>query len=259
MRCGRFAGGCGGSHGSLAPLPMQSTAPQSTYTGPMVQAMFTITIPATPASSSTARGTAAVRKPAYVSSSTTKIVFKLNSATDGLTVTQINSINSTYLGSKPITVPSSTCVASGSDYVCTIALVLPPGDDNLTISAEDGSSNILSQQTQTFSVTAGIANSLSVTLDAQVGPVATSVSVSTSGQSTEYLATTATNPIADSSTVAILSPHSGSNAQTFTVTIKDQDGKTIVGPGLPTLAVTRSAGEISASNVVQRRRHFRSD
>ncbi|HZO92292.1 MAG TPA: hypothetical protein VFB22_00865 [Candidatus Baltobacteraceae bacterium] len=217
---------CSGSHGSLpAPVPIQTPVSQAKYTGPMVAATFTITIPP-PKKKGTSNATG-TRRPQYVSPSTKKLVFTLNSTTNGLTAAQISSINSTDLGAKAVTVPSSTCVASGANYVCTLSILLPPGSDNLTIAAEDASSNVLSEQTQTFPVTAGKANNLSVTLDANVSTMAVNVS---SG----YCA--GTFSVAANQTVA----GAGTTAVTFDVAVTDPDSNTIPGsvPGEPVIEVS---------------------
>ncbi|HMC68217.1 MAG TPA: hypothetical protein VKJ07_03605, partial [Mycobacteriales bacterium] len=130
--------GGGGSHSStlMPSAPVSSTAPE--YTGPLADATFRITIPVPTTS-------AKARRPDYVSSSTTKIVFTLNSATiagmSGATLTAFNTAN---LGAKAVTLNSATCPGTGP-WTCTLKIKLPPGTDNVTISAQDGSSNILSQ------------------------------------------------------------------------------------------------------------------
>lgn len=150
---------CGGSHGSTLPQPaaISSTAPAS-FMGPLADAAFKITIPV-PTTSSKAR------RPAYVSAATTKIVFTLNSDTVGLTGAALTTFNTTTLGAKAVTLGSATCPGSGP-WTCTLTIKLPPGTDNVTMSAQDGSSHILSQQVKNFTVVAAIANSFTVTLDA---------------------------------------------------------------------------------------------
>jgi hypothetical protein len=213
---------CGGSHGSLAALPMPSTVPQSTYTGPTVQAIFKITIPAPPKSSSTTRGTAAARKPSYVSSSTTKIVFTLTSASR-LSAGQVSTINSTYLGAKAVTLGSGACPGSGP-WTCTFTIVLPPGTDDMTIAGEDGSNDVLEQQEPALNVVAGQANSFSITLDANA-------STFTVSASSGFCAGAFT--VSGSQTV----PGVAGSSVTFNVAYTDPATKTIVGPGLPLLTV----------------------
>src|SRR5665213_3098067 len=207
----------GGSHSSAMPqpAPVSSTAP-ATYAGPLADTTFTITIPV-PTTSSKAR------RPAYVSSWTTKIVFTLNSDTVGLSGAALTTFNTTNLGAKAITLNSATCPGSGP-WTCTLTIKLPPGTDNLTVSAQDGSSNILSQQIQDLTVVAGSANSFSMTLDANAATLTVSAS---SG----FCAGAFT--VSNAQTI----PTVGTTAVTFSASYKDLAGKTIIGPGLPVLTV----------------------
>ncbi len=64
--------------------------------------------------------------------------------------------------------------------------MLPPGNDSLTVTTDDASGNVLSQQTTTFPIMAGQANTPSIVLDANTGsitvtPPATGVTLSGSG------------------------------------------------------------------------------
>jgi hypothetical protein len=208
---------CGGGGHSNAALPPSQT-PTSTYNGPLADATFKITIPVPTTSSSTAR------RPAYVSSATSKIVFTLNSTTNpNITPSQVTAFNTSQLGTKAITLNSAQCPGTGP-WTCTIPIKLPPGSDSLTVSAQDSSSNILSQQVQTLTVVAGAANAFSMTLDANAATMTITTTdgfcagtVTVTGSQT--LGTVATTPI------------------TFTATYTDPAGKAIVAPGLPLLTV----------------------
>src|ERR1700681_252273 len=209
----------GGSHSStLTPsAPVSSTAPGAPYTGPLADATFKITIPVPKTS-------AKVRRPGYVSSSTTKIVFTLNSATiAGMSGATLATFNTTNLGAKAVTLNSATCPGSGP-WTCTLKIKLPPGTDNVTMSAEDASSNILSQQISNFTVVVATANSFSVTLDANA---ATFVVSSSSG----FCAGAFT--VSNAQTVATV----GTTALTFNAAYTDLATKPIIGPGLPVLTV----------------------
>ena len=213
---------CGGaSHAGSVPQTAQ-TATATAYTGPLSDATFTITIPPDPKPSS------AQRRPRYVSSSTSKIVFTLNTSS-ALSAGQITSFNTSNLGAMAVVLGSATC-PGGGPWTCTLTIKLPPGTDNLTISAQDASSNILSQQIQTFTVTAGGtaagANHFTTTLDANVATMALNV---TSG----FCAGTFT--VANSGTV----PTVGTQSLTFTASYKDGAGNTIPtnAPGRPVLKV----------------------
>ncbi|HEY0869722.1 MAG TPA: hypothetical protein VGD55_04945 [Acidothermaceae bacterium] len=209
---------CGGGGHSNAPVLPPPQTPASTYNGPLADATFTITIPVPATSSSTKR------RPAYVSSSTSKIVFTLNSTTNpNITSAQVTAFNSSQLGSKPVTLNSAQCPGTGP-WTCTIPIKLPPGGDNLTVSAQDASSNILSQQVKTLTVVAGAANSFSMTLDANA---ATMTITATDGFCAGTVAVTASQTLGTVGTAPI----------TFAATYTDPAGKTIVAPGLPLLTV----------------------
>ena len=206
----------GGSHSSTLPqtTPSSPGAPGVPYTGPLADATFKITIPV-PSTSAKAR------HPAYVSSSTTKIVFTLNSDTVGLSGAALTTFNTTNLGAKAVTLNSATCPGSGP-WTCTLTIKLPPGTDNVTISAQDGSSNILSQQVQNFTVVVATANSFSTTLDAN----ANVMTVTGSGFC-------AVGTVANASTFGSV----GTQTVSFTVGYTDLASKPIVAPGMPILAV----------------------
>lgn len=218
---------CGhGSHSALPPAASGSNA-SSVYTGPLSDATFRITIPL-PATSSKQRS------PKYVSPSTSKVVFTLNTSSI-LSAAQVTSFNSTSLGTFAVTLSGSnpsgvTCTGSGP-WTCTVAIKLPPGDDNLTISAQDSSSNVLSQQIQTFTVTAGGsgaaggANAFSTTLDAKANTMAITT---TSGQCAGSFTVNSTQGAATT----------GTSALTFYASYKDLAGNTFVNPaGKPILSV----------------------
>ncbi len=210
---------CGGG-GSRSALPqaVPTSAPQ--YTGPLSDAVFTITIPPPP------KSTGKARRPNYVSSSTSKIVFTLNTASR-LTAAQVTSFNASSLGSVAVTLNSAACPGTGP-WTCRLTVKLPPGSDNLTISAQDSSSNILSQQIQTFTVTAGGsaagANHFSTTLDANANTMAVTA---TSGFCAGSFTVTNSGSV----------PTVGTTAVTFNASYTDLAGKTVIGPGLPTLSV----------------------
>jgi hypothetical protein len=168
---------------------------------------MTISIPGATTSST-------ARRPTYVSSATKSITVVLNSPPVGYT--QLAAFN---VG----TLPNATCPASGSDFVCTINLQIPPGSDNLTIKLWDtagGTGNILSEQIGTFTAVVGTTNSFSVTFDAN----ASVMTVNGSGS--------CQNGPVGSSFGSV-----GSTPVTYTVAYTDAATKTIVTPGLPTLEI----------------------
>ena len=213
--------GGGGSHSALPQAAPLATAAPAPYTGPLADTMFTITIPL-PKS-----GSAAARSPKYVSASTTQLRFTLISATaPGLsTAPQISSFNTTNLGVKAITLGSAQCPGSGP-WTCTLPLRLPPGLDNVKISAENSSNAVYAQQQQNFTVTVGIQNNLTTVLDANVATMALNV---TSG----FCAGTFT--VANSGSVATV----GTTSVSFNASYKDSANNTIPisTPGRPVLKV----------------------
>ena len=234
---GALLTGCGGgSHGAALPksAPISSTAPAPPYTGPLADTTLKITIPG-PTNS------AFKRRPAYVSSATKSLKFIINSSTT-VSGTATTGTLGTYNGLAwshfdTGTLPNANCPVDGShagNFVCTVTLKLPPGTDNVTISACDvtggtcaGTSptgNILSQQITSFAVVVATANSFSVTLDANAGTMAVTA---TSG----FCSGTFT--VVNSGSVATV----GTTAITFTTAYADLATKTIVAPGLPLLTV----------------------
>ena len=204
--------GSGTSHSaSLPQLAPESGGPAAQYTGALAGATLRLTIPG-PASS------AFKRRPAYVSSATKSVKFTVNTASN-LTAGQISAYNaSASLNHVDTgTLPNATCPASGADFVCTIAIKLPPGTDNITFAAYDntgGAGNVLSQQVNTYSVVAAAANSFSIVLDANLATPSGSLVVNGSG---------ACQNGAVGSTYGSV----GTSPVTFTVAYTDAAGKTI--------------------------------
>ena len=226
MSCALLAGCGGGSHGSTLSPPAQvsSTAPAPPYIGPLADATFKITIPVP-----TTKGKA--RRPTYVSSSTTKIVFTLNTDTVGLTGAALATFNAANLGAKAVTLNSATCPGTGP-WTCTLTIKLPPGTDNITMSAQDSSNNVLSQQVQSFTVVAGIVNSFSTTLDANAATITV-----TGTQACQI------------GTVGSVYGSVGTSPVNFTVSYTDLATKTIVAPGLPVLTIQANhAGDTAFHN-----------
>jgi len=223
LLCSALVAGCGGGARSVAPRPAPTSTTAADYNGPLADATFKITIPVPTTS-------AKARRPAYVSSSTTKIVFTLNSDTVGLTGAALTTFNTTNLGAKAVTLNSATCPGTGP-WTCTLTIKLPPGTDNLTISAQDGSSNVLSQQVQNFTVVAGIANSFTTTLDANAATMTL-----TGTQACQI------------GTVGAAYGSVGTTPVTFTVSYTDLAGKTIVTPGLPKLEIQDGSAVYQAAS-----------
>jgi hypothetical protein len=206
--------GGGGSHMSALPQPVASQAPTASYNGPLADATFRITIPVP------SKTSARLRQPSYVSSSTTKVVFTLNSATiPGMTGATLATFNTTNLGAKAVTLGGAQC-PGGGPWTCTLTIKLPPGTDNLTMAAEDSSNNVLSQQIATFTVVVATANNFSTVLDANLGVMTVNGSGSCqSGPVGAAFGSVGTSPI------------------TFNVTYVDPAGASVRAPGLPKLEI----------------------
>jgi hypothetical protein len=205
---------CGGGGSHSASLPQTaptSAAAAAPYSGPLADATFKITIPGP-------KNSAFKRRPAYVSSGTKSVKFVINSAS-GLTAGQITSYNavSSFNHFDTGTLPNANCPASGADFICTVTMKVPPGTDNLTISAYDntgGSGNILSQQVATFTVVAATTNSFNIVLDANLTTPNGSLIVNGSGA--------CQNGPVGASYGAV-----GTSAVTFNVAYTDAAGKTV--------------------------------
>jgi hypothetical protein len=210
--CGSLLAGCGGGGHSTLPAAPVTTSDNH---GPLASATFKITIPPPPTT------TSKTRRPAYVSTSTSQVVFTLNTDTVGLTGATLATFNTTVLGSKAVTLGSATCPGSGP-WTCTLTIQLPPGSDNVTMSAQDSSSHVLSQQIQTFAVTVATNNLFSVTLDAN----AATMTITGAGFC-------AVGSVTNGSTFGSV----GTQTANFTVAYTDPAGQTIRAPGLPTLSV----------------------
>jgi len=225
---------CGGGGSHSASLPQTaptSAAAAAPYTGPLADATFKITIPG-PQSS------AFKRRPSYVSSATKSVRFVINSsstvsgtATTG-TLGAYNLLAWRFFDTG--TLPNANCPVDGShagNFTCTVTLKLPPGTDNVTVSACDAtggacispgtvSGNVLSQQIQNLTVVAGTTNSFTMTLDANASTMVASGT-----------AACASGPVGASFGSV------GTSAVNFTVAYTDAQSKTIVNPGIPILQI----------------------
>jgi len=216
---------CGGG-GSRSALPNVASPSAPDYTGPLADATFKITIPGP-------KNSAFKRRPSYVSSATSSVSFVINSsstvsgtATTG-TLGTYNSKAWHFFNTG--TLPNANCPASGSDFVCTVTMKLPPGSDDVTVTAcnitggctlSGNPAAVLSQQRQTFTVVAAAANSFSIVLDANVSVM----TVNGNGSCQNGPVGTAYGSV-------------GTSPVVFTNTNTDTSGKTIVTPGLPKIEI----------------------
>jgi hypothetical protein len=200
----------GGSRSNTVPQPAPTStvsgSGSSSYTGVLANVTFSVRIPGTTTSGN-------VRRPSYVSSATKSIKVVMSSPPTGFTTPIFNTG----------TLPNAACPASGSDFVCTFTIGIPPGSDTLTFSlydATNGTGNILSAQVGTFSIVVGTTNSFNVTFDANAAVMTVNGSQD-----------------CQNGPVGTVFGSVGSSPVTFTVSYTDAAGKTIVAPGLPTLAI----------------------
>ncbi|MHB8148279.1 MAG: hypothetical protein ACYDGM_13615 [Vulcanimicrobiaceae bacterium] len=152
--------------------------------------------------------TTSLSKPKYISPATQSVTITVNGVS---TPTTVN-----------LTPSSPNCTTpSGGTLTCTASVSAPIGSDTFTLTTFDktnGAGNQLSTGTVTATIASGTTNNVAVTLNGVVA----SVSVS--------LANTAP-PVGASATIPL------------TVTAKDADGDTIVGPGNYTPTITLSSSD----------------
>ena len=205
------ATGCSGGTHALTPAPAATAAPNTAPASKAgTSAKLTILVPR-PVS-----GTAARRRPAYVSPSSTA----LNVAVNGGTVT-------TY----GLTPSSPGCAVQSAVLACTFAIVVPAGNDSLALSLLDGAGNVLSRNVVSAQIAAGTSTPVSVTLDG----VPASVAV-----------VPGTNAFVDTSTPPYHVP--GLFALPVEVEPLDAGGNVIIGPGAPQIdAVSISSGTAYAT------------
>ncbi len=158
----------------------------------------------------------AKKKPAYVSTQSTQAVVTI--------LTVDGNAPGSSVSPNPLTVPFVTsgagqnCTVSGSTETCTFDVLAPAGSVAYQLNVEDTAGDVLSTGTQTFTITAGSANTLSMTLDAV--PAAVTITGPT---------LTADTSSVGALTIAVADPAGGSipasPAQTFTtpITITDND------------------------------------
>ncbi len=225
---------CGGG-GSRSALPAAPTT--ADYTGPLADATFKIKIPG-PAT------VAKARRVSYVSSATLSVNFVINSSStvSGTATTgTLGAYNARPWHSFDTgTLPNATCPAAGSDFICTVTLKLPPGSDDVTITAcsvtggctlTSNPTKVLSQQRQTLTVVVATSNSFNVVLDANVSIMTVNGSGSCqSGPVGAAFGSVGTTPV------------------TFTLSNTDTAGKTIVTPGLPKIEIQDNTATYQAAS-----------
>lgn len=217
---------CGG-RGSQSALPSTPGASGTTVpSSELVNATFTITIPAPAATSAKAR------RPAYISAATKSVQVHMTTSTriasPGAQFNVVTNVPNASGNS-----PGAPCTGTGP-YTCTLAIQVPPGSDTFTFTTWDaagGTGNILSQQQQTLTVVAGVANSFNVTFDANANTMVVSGSGSCeSGPVGSAFGSVGTTPV------------------TYTVAYTDPATKAIASPGLPKLEIQDNTSTFQATS-----------
>jgi hypothetical protein len=200
-----LAGCSGGPTRSFTPSPAVTSTPGAPAAGSSSGARLTIVVP------QRASGTAARRRPAYVSPSSTTLDVAVNGGA------------ATSYGLTP---NSPGCVVQSATLSCTFQIVAPAGQDSFALSLLDAAGRALSRNVVSAQVAPEVATPISVTLDA----VPASVAV-----------VPGANAFVDS-TVA---PYHVPGLFPLPVEIEplDADGNVIIGPGAPLIdSVAVSSG-----------------
>jgi|GEM_PF-1285720 len=212
---GASMAGCGGGHSALPAAASPAKA------APSANGKFPVTIKIdTPKTT----GSANKRHPQYVSPATTQLAIAIvytSGPNDGSSV-------SGYPATVSLTPTSGGCASTIADTFCQLSLSLAPGDYAATLTAEDANGTALSQaQSVPFTVTAGAANTIALTL---------------SGVPASIVVSSAATAIHGSATEGFTIY--GKTVQKLLVNALDADGNVIVGPGSPTFtaSVTNGAG-----------------
>lgn len=221
---------CSDGGGATAPPAVVSVPPIPAAAGHATMSL-SFTVPSASSSSSAAK-----KKPAYVSTESTQAVVTILTV-DGVTPPASVAPN-------PLTVAFATsgagqnCTVSGTTQTCTFDVPAPAGSVAYKLDVEDSAGDVLSSGTKTFTITAGTANTLSMTLDAVPLVVTLSGPTLTAG----------TPAAAGALTIAVTDPGGGSipssPAQTFTTPITITDGDTT---GATALLLNTTTGTGSAS------------
>jgi hypothetical protein len=197
--------GGGGSTGSVPTTP--SSGPQAWKN----TATMTLSIHLA------SKKSGSVRRPQYVSPSTTQIIIAVNNVNGNVPPSWVPASTTTAL------VVGANCTTTSATETCTVAVPAPPGVVNYTFTVSDGT-NDLATLTTDETMVQGTANTLSVTLKGIVHTVSLSVP----------------NPETPQSA-------SGNYPQTVTLNAYDADGNLIVDPGAYANAITLTDPEAVTS------------
>ncbi len=152
------------------------------------------------------------RRPKYISASTGQLAYTV----DGTVET-------------PVVLTTANPECTGSPVACTVPFQIAPGAHTFSFTLEDSSGNPLSGATNvSYTVVAGSANTLSITL----GGIAASVAVQSQASNLNRMTGSASNGF----------QIYGNSSVQFAVVLEDADGNAIVGNGAPEPSVAPSAG-----------------
>ena len=211
--------GCGG-HASSA-LPARASTAKD---GPTTAALRIVV----PKGGTT---TSSRRSPRYISPATQSMTVLVTQHSGGATV-----LNETA----GLTPTSAGCTSTLTTTICTLNLPLGPGTYDMTLATYDGydsahnaatGTELSSGQNVDFTIVAGTANTISVTLSG----IPASLAVFTSA-------------LAVHGTSATGYTLYGTSAQKFTVVALDPDGDVIVGPGAPAFTISTSGSGFTITN-----------
>lgn len=200
------------SHGGSAVPPVTPTgaAAGGGATTSGTQAKLTVVVPQAAATTATS---ASVRRPQYVSPSSSHLVVSVNGATP-----------TTY----GLTPQSPGCALQAGTVTCTFSVPAPAGNDALALSLTDAGGNVLSKNVVTATIAAGTVTPVAVTL---------------AGVPATVKIVPGTRAFIDGTSAPYHFP--GLFPQPVEVEPLDADGNVIIGPGAPTItsvAVTTGSG-----------------
>ena len=223
----------GGSHSTTIPSTGSGSASGKTLQTQSVTFVFTVPKNV----SSRVRTSGSSRTPQYVSAATKSISIAVTKVMNGATDITPTSPPTFVVAVSNGGTPGTPCTADPSNagnYKCTVTEPLYVGQDSLTIKTFDGSGatgNVLSEFQPVETVVQGTANTFAVSLDANASTITVSGT-----------AACATGPVGTSFGGV------GTAPVTLTVAYTDPASKTIVGPGLPTLAIQDNTATYQTSS-----------
>ena len=174
--------GAGCAHHGNAASTLPPTSSASPVAAATARATITILVP---------RNVQHLRRPAYVSLATAALSISINKGTAVVV---------------PLTASSPNCTADPLGLSCSVSVDAPVGTDTFAVSALDANNAVLSRATVPYTIVAGQANTVPLTLDGVVTQIVVSLP-------------DPPPPVGTATSVPVL------------VTTKDADSNAIIGPG----------------------------